>query len=52
LERQRRQEQADLAALSTPGKLSFVHGGHEELENPDAIITAFQEMVSEWRKTY
>jgi hypothetical protein len=52
-ERQRRQEQEDLAELSTRGNLSFVHGGHEiELENPDAVINAVHEMVSEWRKAH
>ncbi len=53
LERQRRQEHADLAALSSRAKLSFVDSGHEiELEAPDAVISAVHEMVIEWRKTH
>jgi hypothetical protein len=51
LERQRRQEQADLAALSSRGKLSFVSAGHEiEVEAPDIVIETIEQMVKEWRK--
>ena len=51
LEKQRRQEHADLAALSLRGELSFVNSGHEiELDAPDLVIQAVHRLVIEWRK--
>ena len=51
LETERRQEQGALAALSSRGKLSYVNSGHEmELEAPDVIVDAVDQMVTEWRK--
>jgi pimeloyl-ACP methyl ester carboxylesterase len=53
LEKQRRQEQADLAALSSRGKLTFVDTGHEiELEAPGTVVEAIQKMVLDWRKAH
>jgi pimeloyl-ACP methyl ester carboxylesterase len=53
LEKQRRQEMADLASLSTAGKLSYVDSGHEmELEAPNVIVNAVREMVMDWRRQH
>jgi pimeloyl-ACP methyl ester carboxylesterase len=46
LEKERRQEQVDLAALSSRGRLLYVPSGHEiEIEAPGAVIDAVREMV-------
>jgi len=51
LERQRRQEQSDMAALSSRGRLSYVNSGHEmELEAPEVIVKAVHQMVVDRRK--
>jgi pimeloyl-ACP methyl ester carboxylesterase len=53
LEKQRRQEHADLAALSSRGELSFVNSGHEiELDAPEVVIQATHRMVTDWRKSH
>jgi pimeloyl-ACP methyl ester carboxylesterase len=46
LEKQRRREQADLAALSSRGELRFVASGHEiEIDAPEVVIEAVRKMV-------
>lgn len=46
LERLRREEHEQLAALSSRGKVIWVDGGHEiELENPEAVIKAVRELT-------
>jgi pimeloyl-ACP methyl ester carboxylesterase len=53
LEKERRQEQADLAALSSRGRLNYVASGHEiEIEAPKAVIEAVREMVTEFRQSH
>ncbi len=51
LETARKKGQADLAALSSRGKLQFVTGGHDiEMENPKAVVDAIRELVTASRK--
>jgi len=51
LEVARKKGQADLAALSSRGKLQFVTGGHDiELENPKAVVVAIRELVNNLRR--
>jgi pimeloyl-ACP methyl ester carboxylesterase len=48
LEKQRKQAQADLAKLSTRGKFVTVPSGHNmQVEAPDAVVKAIQEMIAE-----
>jgi pimeloyl-ACP methyl ester carboxylesterase len=48
LEQQRKQAQADLARLSTRGKLVLVPSGHNmQVEAPDAVVKAIQEVIAE-----
>ena len=48
LEQQRKQAQADLAKLSTRGKLVLVPSGHNmQIEAPDAVVKAIQEVIAE-----
>lgn len=51
LEVARKKGQADLAALSSRGKLQFVTGGHDiEMDNPKAVVDAIRELVTASRK--
>ena len=51
LERLRREEHEQMAALSSRGKVIWVDGGHEiELENPNAVIQAVREMVQQQKR--
>ena len=48
LEQKRKQAQADLAKLSTRGKLVLVPSGHNmQIESPDAVVKAIQEVIAE-----